>query len=150
LGFFFCSEFGLRDLIVESKLKIQTVVKVVSFTVRKEECWMSFEGARERERGERRESFFYDYKIHLDSYSGALYIRLYCSILLFKEPYRESIVGHFFSNFWTYFLYIGNRRPIRESVKSIPSSFLILFPMFKNPNHFLLPYINLHSCSFLK
>jgi hypothetical protein len=55
LGFFFCSEFGLRELIEESELKIQTAVKVVSFTVRKEDCWVSFEGARERERRERRE-----------------------------------------------------------------------------------------------
>jgi hypothetical protein len=61
LGFFFCSEFGLRELIEESELKIQTAVKVVSFTVRKEDCWVSFEGARERERErreERGESFF--------------------------------------------------------------------------------------------
>jgi hypothetical protein len=39
LGFFFCSEFELRELIEESKLKIQIVVKVVSFTMRKEDCW---------------------------------------------------------------------------------------------------------------
>jgi hypothetical protein len=54
LGFFFCSEFRLRELIEESKLKIQIVVKVVSFTVRKGDCC---ERDRERERGERRESF---------------------------------------------------------------------------------------------
>jgi hypothetical protein len=100
LGFFFCLEFGLRELIEESKLKIQTAAKVVSFTVRKD-CRVSLEGgARERdrereERGERREIFFYDYKIHQDCYSGALYIRLHCSILLFREPYRESAVRPF-------------------------------------------------------
>jgi hypothetical protein len=63
LGFFFCLEFGLRELIEESKLKIQTAAKVVSFTVRKD-CRVSLEGgAREREREretreERGESFF--------------------------------------------------------------------------------------------
>jgi hypothetical protein len=38
---------------------------------------------------------FYDYNIHKDCNSGALYIRLYCSILMFREPYRESTVGRF-------------------------------------------------------
>jgi hypothetical protein len=38
---------------------------------------------------------FYDYNIHKDCNSGALYIRLYCSILMFREPYRESAVGRF-------------------------------------------------------
>jgi hypothetical protein len=33
---------------------------------------------------------------------------------------------------------------------SIPSSFLVIFPMFKDPNHFLFPYINLSPNSFLK
>jgi hypothetical protein len=42
-------EFGLRELIEESKLKIQTAAKVVSFMVRKD-CRVSLEGARERER----------------------------------------------------------------------------------------------------
>ena len=56
---------------------------------------VNLEGARERpERRDERE-FFYDYKIHLDRYNGALYIRLYCSILLFMESYRESTVRHF-------------------------------------------------------
>jgi hypothetical protein len=35
---------------------------------------------------------------------------------MFKEPCRESVVGHFFVIFWTYSLYIGNRLPYRESV----------------------------------
>jgi hypothetical protein len=48
---------------------------------------------RREERGER--IFFYDYIIHVDCNSGALYIRLYCSILMFREPYRESAVGRF-------------------------------------------------------
>ena len=39
--------------------------------------------------------FFYVYTIHLDRYSKALYIRLYCSILMFKKPYKESTVGSF-------------------------------------------------------
>ena len=44
-----------------------------------------------RERSERRESVsFYEYNSHLDCYSGALYIRLYCSILLFRDLYKES------------------------------------------------------------
>jgi hypothetical protein len=38
---------------------------------------------------------FYDYNIHKDCNSGALYIRLYCSILMFRELYRESAVGRF-------------------------------------------------------
>jgi hypothetical protein len=58
LGFFFCSEFGLRELIEESKVKIQIAVKVVSFTVRKEDCRVTFEGMRERERDERGERVF--------------------------------------------------------------------------------------------
>jgi hypothetical protein len=43
---------------------------------------VSLEGARERQRRERREErvFFYIYNIDLDRYSGALYIRLYCSV----------------------------------------------------------------------
>jgi hypothetical protein len=44
-------------------------------------------------RGER--ILFYEYNNHLDCNSGALYIRLYCSILMFREPYRESAVGRF-------------------------------------------------------
>ena len=49
-----------------------------------------------RERREGRESVsFYEYNSHLDCYSGALYIRLYCSILLFRDPYRESTVRLF-------------------------------------------------------
>ena len=49
-----------------------------------------------RERCERRESdSFYEYNSHLNCYSGALYIRLDYSILLFKDPYRESAVGLF-------------------------------------------------------
>jgi hypothetical protein len=45
---------------------------------------------------ERRDSVsFYDYKIHEDCYNRALYIRLYCSILLFREPYKEFDVGPF-------------------------------------------------------
>jgi hypothetical protein len=38
---------------------------------------------------------FYDYNIYKDCNSGALYIRLYCSILMFREPYRESAVRRF-------------------------------------------------------
>jgi hypothetical protein len=50
---------------------------------------------RREERGERIFFLFYDYIIHVDCNSGALYIRLYCSILMFREPYRESAVGCF-------------------------------------------------------
>ena len=53
LGFFFCLKFGLRELIEESKLKIQIAAKVVSFTVRKEGGLLGEQGASER--GERRE-----------------------------------------------------------------------------------------------
>jgi hypothetical protein len=55
------------------------------------------EREREREREERgeRQHQFYEYNNHLDCNSGALYIRLYCCILMFREPYRESAVGRF-------------------------------------------------------
>jgi hypothetical protein len=57
---------------------------------------------------------FYDYNIHKDCNSGALYIRLYCSILMFKEPYKEFAVGRFL-----YFLDIfpthRKQTPYRES-----------------------------------
>jgi hypothetical protein len=58
--------------------------------------WVSFAAGcavtRERER-----VFFFFFNIinASDCYSGALYIRLYCSILLFGEPYRESAMGPF-------------------------------------------------------
>ena len=49
-----------------------------------------------REIRERRESVsFYEYNSHLDCYSGALYIKLYCSILLSRDPYRESAMRLF-------------------------------------------------------
>ena len=55
-----------------------------------------------RERHERKESVsFYEYNSHLDCYSGALYIRLYYSILLFRDLYRESVVGLFLRFFGT-------------------------------------------------
>jgi hypothetical protein len=34
--------------------------------------------------------------------------------------------------------------------KSIPSNYPVMFLMFKDPNHFLFPYVNLHFSSFLK
>jgi hypothetical protein len=49
-----------------------------------------------RDRRERKECVsFYEYNNHHDCYSGALYIRLYCSILLFTDPYSESTVRLF-------------------------------------------------------
>ena len=46
---------------------------------------------------EKREIFlFMNIIIHQDCYSGALYIRLHCSILLLREPYKESAVGPLF------------------------------------------------------
>jgi hypothetical protein len=52
-------------------------------------------GESQRERGERHHQF-YEYNNHLDCNSRALYIRLYCCILMFRELYRESAVGRFF------------------------------------------------------
>jgi hypothetical protein len=57
-----------------------------------------FGEVRERceEKEERRESVsFYEYNNHQDCNSGALYIRLYCSIFFFKESYRESVAECF-------------------------------------------------------
>jgi hypothetical protein len=55
--------------------------------------WVSFAAgcAMTRER----ESFFFNIINVWDCYSGALYMRLHCSILMFRESCRESTVGPF-------------------------------------------------------
>jgi hypothetical protein len=45
--------------------------------------------------GERERVIFFNIIDASDRYSGALYIRFYCSILMFREPYRESVVRPF-------------------------------------------------------
>jgi hypothetical protein len=72
--------------------------------------WVGFAAERLRERlGEfcrgmcydkrERKSFFFFFFFNIidasDCYNGALYIRLYYSILMFRESYRESAMGPF-------------------------------------------------------
>ena len=76
----------------------------------------------EEERREERGEFFLYYKIHLDCYSGSLYIRLHYSILLFKEPHRKFAVGLFLQFFGLIPYTAGNalrKPPLNVAISSL-------------------------------